>query len=272
MSVFYETQTETLETPSHSVSHHRTSPGLPWVWMTMACVLLGGSVLARTWQDQRFADRQRWSTTPPFPLKDLPTALEGWKFQEGGETHLDPHIARVAGASDHIVRSYFDDQTGVVLNVLVLYGRAEALCAHTPEACYPPAGYHPSGDTFEFGINDEATPALGTPAVFRSVVYVKGGGLRPDRQEICYAFRYGSQWIPDAASRWKLFRHDPAMFRIQIERPVAEMERRDLNKYNPTRQFLEVFLPEFEKQLAASRSKGTASAPRPDGPATSGGG
>ena len=112
--------------------------------------------------------------------------------------------------------------------------------------------------------------AEGTPAQFRSVAFVKLGGLKPDRQETCFAFRHAGAWVPEAASRWKQFRHDPVMFKIQIQRPIVEMERRGVK--NPTQTFLNVFLPEFERQLAASQIQETI-APAPAAvPAPSGGG
>jgi hypothetical protein len=266
MSMFAATYVRTRSTPGSAASDitRWRKPWLPWIWMTIASVLLGGSVLARSLQDQRFATRRTWGTTPPFRLKDLPTKLEGWKVEEKGETQLDPQIARVAGAADHVVRRYVDEQTGVALTVLILFGRGDALSVHSPEACYPLAGYAPAGEPFEFPVTIKDNDVSST-ARFRSVAYYKPGGLKSDRQETVFGFRHAGEWIPEAASRWKQFRHDPVMFKIHIQRPIIETERRQVN--NPALAFLGVFLPQFEKQLADSQAKGNGP-PTPAPPAT----
>src|SRR3981189_2744785 len=84
-----------------------------WVWMTLGCALLAASGGVRAWQDHRFKTLLGEVEACPFPLKGLPRNLGAeWSVQEGGETGLDPRIARIAGCTDALVRSYRNTTTG----------------------------------------------------------------------------------------------------------------------------------------------------------------
>jgi hypothetical protein len=216
----------------------------PWVWMTLASALLGASGGVRAWQDYRFATVQDRVEAPPFPLNDLPKTLGEWRVVEGGEARLAPEVARVAGCSDHVIRTYNNATTGVSLVVLVLYGPAQNVFGHRPEVCYPSAGYQ----VVEEAIRRTIARGAGPPAEFRSAVFARQRDQQRGREEVYYSFRHGERWAPDMAQFWKDFRHHPSMFKVQVQRPVAASERRALE--NPTEQFLARLLPEIDRRVA----------------------
>jgi hypothetical protein len=212
--------------------------------MTLACVLLGASGGVRAWQDYRFATVENYAAASPFPLKDLPQVLGEWQAVEGSEINLDPEIARIAGSSDHLIRTYSNLMTGQSVSVLILFGPAKFVFAHRPEVCYPRAGYEPVAET----LSRTVSGGTGSPAEFFSQVYAKRLDPRPRRQEVYFSFRHAERWSPDPQRFWKNFRHNPSMFKVQVQRLVAESERRELN--NPTEQFLALLLPEIERRIA----------------------
>ena len=130
----------------------------PWVWMTLACVLLGASGGVRAWQDHRFATVQDDVAVSPFPLKDLPQTLGDWRAQEGSDTSLDPEVARIAGSSDHVIRTYTNATTGQSLTVLILFGPAQFVYGHQPAVCYPAAGYRPVAETLTRSVPNGSGP------------------------------------------------------------------------------------------------------------------
>jgi hypothetical protein len=212
--------------------------------MTLACVLLGASGGVRAWQDYRFATVQNYVAVSPFPLKDLPPMLGEWQVVEGSETTLDPEVARIAGCSDHVIRTYNNIATGQSVAVVILFGPAQKVFAHHPAVCYPAAGYQPVAETLSRTISCGTGPA----AEFFSQVYAKQRDPRQRRQEVYFSFRHADRWAPEPQRFWKNFRHNPSMFKIQAQRLVAESERRELN--NPTEQFLALLLPEIERRIA----------------------
>jgi hypothetical protein len=216
-----------------------------WMWVPVAILLLAASGGVRAWQDARFATVEVQGQKCPFDLKDIPVNLGSvWQLQEGGEGELDDEVKRIAGCSDSLIRTYRNSSTGVSLTVLILYGPAKYVFGHSPEVCYPAAGYRPAANPSYHGIQVGET----SPASFRSEVFVKNGDYQERLEEVYYSFFQANHWTPDPLSNWKDFRHHPSMFKIQIQRRVIKGEWRDVN--NPTEQFLKVLLPELNKRIS----------------------
>lgn len=220
----------------------------PWVWMTLACVLLGASGGVRAWQDHRFATVQDYVAVAPFPLKDLPQTLGDWRAQEGGDSSLDPEVARIAGSSDHVIRTYTNAATAQSLTVLILFGPAQVVYGHQPAVCYPAAGYQSIAETLTRSVPNGSGP----PAAFYSQVYARQKDQQTGRQEVYFSFRHGNRWYPDPGRFWKEFRHNPSMFKVQTQRLVTESESSKAGREqdNPTEQFLALLLPEIERRAA----------------------
>jgi hypothetical protein len=220
----------------------------PWVWMTLACVFLGASGGVRAWQDHRFAEVQNEVAVSPFPLKELPLILGDWRAQEGSDAILDPKIARIAGSSDHVIRSYINGTTGQSVAVLVLFGPAQAVYSHQPGVCYPTAGYYSVAETLTRSIPNGSGP----PAQFYSQVYARQKDQNLGRQEVFFSFRHGDHWYPDPSPFWKNFRHNASMFKVQVQRLVTESESSTTQRRqdNPTEQFLAELVPEIERRAA----------------------
>ena len=95
-------------------------------------LVIGGA--ERYWRDWGYAGLTEAAKHSPFPLAELPTSIGPWRMIDGSDSQLDPKIAQIAGASDHIVRTYFNDITGETTSVLVLYGLANELFATYPRS------------------------------------------------------------------------------------------------------------------------------------------
>ena len=237
--------------PGVATSKSTRSKQAPWVWATLACLLLGTSGVIRTVQDLRHIEETNYVETCPFPLKDLPQKLGAWRMKEGGEQKLDPLTMRITGGTDHIIRTYVDELTGVSLGVLVLFGPAEPVVPHIPEVCYPANGYSGAQDTLFRAIPYGPKDSQGhsPEAFFRSSVYVKSSGLSVHREEAYYSFRLEGKWSPDAGGR-KFPRRNPGALKLQIQRMVLPGENREQD--NPTEQFLSVLIPEIEQRIASA--------------------
>jgi len=213
--------------------------------MAVAGSLLATSGAVRAWQDSRTEGDRSRVVASPFPLKTLPAAVGKWKVIEGQEVQLDPQVARLAGSVDSLIRSYFDEDTGVVVTVLVLLGHVNAVSLHTPEVCYPAVGYHSDDDSLDVNIVSGSVPAQ-----FRSVVFRRAGGTANDRQEVFYSFRFKGLWSPYVSGSRSDRLRNPILYKVQVQRAVTAKERRSTN--NPTERFLSEFLPELEKRIAGA--------------------
>lgn len=155
----------------------------------------------------------------------MPVSVE--RDPDGGERLDDdpgvgnlppPEIARIAGSSDHIIRGYTHLKSNAKVSVLILYGLAAEVFAHTAAACYPAVGYNALGSS-----DHELTIPGGTPttAGYRTGFYSMNTALGIQYKEVVSSFRHAGQWVPEASDRWKQFRSHPGMFKIQIEREVV---------------------------------------------------
>jgi hypothetical protein len=246
-----------------NVSRSQVSDGVsqarrlwPWVWMMLACMLMGTSTLFRLWQDRRYATgRESASSVTMFPLAQIPKDFDVWKAREGGKSTLDPEIARIAGSTDSLIRVYENKETGVFVTLLVLYGAAEQVSGHTPEVCYPAIGYGPAEDSAEVPITGTArnTRVVGegntTLGVFKSQVFSRKGE-EASRDEVYHAFRQNGRWVPSVEGNWKTLSSDPSLLKVQVQRRVGEREQRHLE--NPTERFLSRLIPEIETRIAAA--------------------
>jgi hypothetical protein len=215
----------------------------PWAWMVLACVIIAASGLLRINQERAFADAARSAQTPPFPMRELPRELgEHWKMQ-GEEQELDPDTLTIAGCSDYMLRRYVDDRTGVALTVLVSFGPAAKVFPHSPIVCYPSTGFKkragPSIRSIDAGDDESAR--------FSVLAFARPDGGIDDLRQVYYSYWHDGRWDPESSQTKNRFFHRPAMFKIQVERPITfdEIEARS----SPIDEFLEALVPEIDRRI-----------------------
>jgi hypothetical protein len=218
----------------------------PWGWLTISFLLVGISGGIRFVRDWQFSSLAHESATCPFPLDELPTVLGNWHMVEGTEQRLDPQIEKMAGPIQHVVRHYQNQAGDVTAEVLVLYGMATSLFAHTPAVCYPVNAFKPLG-TVDRAISLHGVSA---PAHYELGIYAKDVGGLPRLTAASHMFLHDGVWTPDVASRWKLFRAHPGMFKIQIDREASELSTAD----DPAESLMVAIAEEINRRVAEKRT------------------
>jgi EpsI family protein len=178
----------------------------------------------------------------PIDLATVPDQLGPWK----GETaKIDEEIAKGTGAAQLVTRRYVNQATGVQIEVILLFGKAVNIYMHSPEVCYPSAGF-----ALEGAMEDRLIPAGGDErARFRRMVYSKGAGTRAEHQEVYYAWWYDGRWTPTIGAL-KHFERVSGMYKVQIGRMIPATEALDAASGSPAESFLKELLPEFQRRLA----------------------
>lgn len=207
--------------------------------LVVALLVASGGV--RAWQARRVDEALDRGKESPFPLEQIPMTLGTWV---GTPTEMDPQIVKGTGSTDHITRRYVDGRTGVILDVIVLYGPTSDVFIHSPEVCYPRASFASAGESMARSV---ACPGGAVP--FRSLAYTKGEGAQTDRQEIYYSWRYNGRWSTSVSSPKESARI-PGMYKVQIARRISPRESRALS--NPCESFLEQLLPDLEARMTGS--------------------
>jgi hypothetical protein len=190
--------------------------------MTVASLLLGISGAIRLGREWRFHTLAVESAVCPFRLQDLPKTLGSWRCElpDGlKDSQLDPEVAQFAGAKEHIIRNYVDEKTGERVSVMVLYGLAAKAYSHVPRVCYPAAGYR-LVENSSFDRSCEI-PGPTSPVRYRLATYMKRFGVEGRYEEVCHTFLHHGQWLPETGSRYKTFRYDPGIFKVQLHRVVS---------------------------------------------------
>ena len=220
----------------------------PWACLAVTVVLLSISGGIRFWRDLQFGSLARESKACPFPLKELPMILGSWQAIEGSDSQLDPETARITGSSDHVIRLYTDLKTGTMVSILVLYGLADSVFAHSPEACYPAAGYQ----TVIAPVDHELSLAgLATPIGYRASYFGKTVAGVSQYEEVYCTFRHNGVWLPEVASRWKMFRYHPGMFKIQVQRHTSGLASED----SPTESLLAEVIREINSRVDQNKAQ-----------------
>lgn len=233
-----------METPPATEAPARKRLGtLPF--LVVASVMLVASGLVHMWQDRRMEAAARDSAESPFPLANLPLQIGSWKVR-GDDIKMDDKTIQIAGCSDYVTRIYSDEATGAVISVLVAYGPAEKLVNHTPAVCYPAVGFD-----LQASPNDRTFSAGNSSVCFRSFVFLKANELAAERVHVYSGFRHAGRWTPDSSDSRKRFRHEPGMFKIQVQRRLGPNERCDPG--NPIEVFLADLVPELNRSILAQR-------------------
>ena len=229
-----------------------------WLWAATACVLLGASGAVRAVQERRHEFEKSYKESCPIDLTKLPEKFNGWELIKGGERQLDADTMKITGGTDHSLKTYANNLTGVFVTVLILYGPADPVLPHTPQVCYPASGFEvgemPSIRVVKYpaGVDTEGRP-VERKADFLAASYHKPNGRQNLREAVYHSFRLDGEWSPWIGKDRKFPRRNPGIFKVQIQRMVAEGE--SLSQGDPIEQFLGTFLGNLEEAIKRSASK-----------------
>jgi hypothetical protein len=185
----------------------------------------------------------RWGRSPELAalaarLDTVPMDLGDWK----GEAFDLPAVERAAaGVEACLARRYINRARGVSLTVLLLGGLPGDIAVHTPDVCYPGAGYA-LGTTTSF--DTHAGPG-GPPAGFKTALATRGGAS-PSVLRLFWGWNAAGGWAAPEDARWR-FAAESALCKLYVVRETAgvAVDPED----DPCQEFLAVFLPELDRRV-----------------------
>jgi exosortase len=216
------------------------SPAIPL--LLGASLILAAGLLQGRWTN-------RWSVPRELGLAvsrlaRVPMTLGAWK---GRAETVESRVISAAELEGAVFRRYENSQTGHRINLLVVCGRPGPVSAHSPDICYPGAGYEMSRSQI---LKVPLSPAAGdaSPEFLRGDFF-RSGAVPPDHLVIMWSWSTTGAWRAPEHARFA-FAAEPFLYKIYVSYrqagPAAESEEGFVVD------FLRQLMPALQQALFAS--------------------
>ncbi len=187
----------------------------------------------------------RWEPAPELGraadrLALIPLSVGDWR---GKDYELDREQAEAARLAGYCYRRYENRRSRRAVSVLLVCGRPGPVAAHTPDVCYPGAGYRlkaaPAPFTLDYG--------GGAAAGFKTARFRRDAEVGAEELRIFWSWSAGSGWSAPDNPRWSFARH-PALYKLYAIREKSVKEDRRAED-DPCVGLLTLLLPELDRAL-----------------------
>jgi hypothetical protein len=190
---------------------------------------------------------QRWTAssaieTAAVRLGRVPMTISDWRGRSLEMNREQLAMAEIAG---HVARCYEDRLGRTAVTVLLVCGRPGPIAAHTPEICYPGAGYEPLEPPVRRTLRIGPS---GTPAAFRHAVFAKSNTTVPTYLRILWSWTADGTWAAPDNPRL-VFAPHRALYKLYLIRTMDTAE--EPIEDDPSLAFLQTLLPELKRALFA---------------------
>lgn len=170
-------------------------------------------------------------------LGELPLNVGEW---DGEASTLDDRQIAKGEIQGYVLRRYTHRLTGRTLSILLVCGRPGPMSLHTPEVCYPGAGFSQQGAA--------KREKYAAGAEFWVAKFNKPDPIDPEMLRISWAWNADGAWTAPDQPRFT-FASRAALYKLYViqQLPPAEEKYEDL-----AADFLKELLPAVERQLFAA--------------------
>ncbi len=156
----------------------------------LAALLLVGLTLVEASFSDRWHDSSVDAVEFGKRFAQVPMDMGNW---HGEDLEVEEDVRQTAGAVRYVSRSYTEAETGNTVTLWLIVGHARDVCRHTPNICYPNAGFSPNSSILKFHL---PLPD-GEEAVFNTARFEKSDELS---QQIVRVFW---SWNHPDRNRWE---------------------------------------------------------------------
>jgi hypothetical protein len=198
-------------------------------------------------------DSERWSTFPELDvyakhLEAVPMDVGEWRGEEG--TKIDDRSKQVAGVVGAVNRKYVNATLNETVSVDLVSGRPHDMFFHTPDRCYPAAGFERGGKQTQVKID-------GVEGSFYTNTYIKSESSGIQNLRIYWAWSTDGTWTAPESFKWK-YGGNPSIYKLYVMVPITSHDQSE--DRNGATDFLRVFVPELKKTLFAKANLAPAAA------------
>ncbi len=211
----------------------------PIYTVTALALIIGSGLMHGAWTN-------RWRTAPALAelaarLESVPTVLGDWT---GSSQAIPSRQMAIAGAAGQLSRVYTNPKNGQTVSVMLLCGLPGNISTHTPDACYPGAGY-------TLGSSERFIQRYGVPerdAEFQTAVASRAG-TNPSYLRLYWTWHASGGWSAPDNARWA-FAAEPMLAKLYVVRETRGVAVDP--KEDPCAQFMSLLLPELDRVMSAS--------------------
>jgi hypothetical protein len=209
--------------------------------------ILGGFLIVSLCLAEGLYLKDRWGTPGVEAeimgerFKQVPKEIGDWK---GEDLPVDEQVKKTAGAVKYVSRSYKNSETGAQVVLWLIVGHSRDICRHTPNICYPSAGFRQEGSQLRHHMDLES----GKPAEFYTGKFIKDDvhGRRAERVFWAWNHPDHNKWEAPGNQR-QHYGLSRALYKLYFTSNVLASESKAED--NIAAEFAELMLPEVDKAL-----------------------
>ncbi len=226
-----------------------------------AILMLGVGYVQGLWSE-------RWGTFPELAifadqLDAVPMQIGEWQGKQ--EEGTNEKILQVAGAAGEMVRSY-TNANGETVRVSLICGREQDLTYHTPDRCYPAAGFDMQG------IPQREVIELpgGKQAQFFAVNFRKSEPTGTHAERGFWSWTGDGEWLAPDNTKLTFASQRAALYKLYVFAGISPDKKQSDRDFSP--RVLGSVHPHAQRRAApayerAGRVEATESTPAPEKPA-----
>jgi EpsI family protein len=194
---------------------------------------------------------ERWGEFPELQafkdqLPEIPKEVGEWKGEDSEAS--DERTLKVAGAEGELVRTYKNAQ-GDVVRVSIICGRLQDITYHTPDRCYPAAGFEMQGDP----ISDSIECGDRT-AEFLTTTFQKSEPTGTHTERGYWSWSGDGTWKTPSNPKFEFARYQHALYKMYVFGSIAPGKHK-AGEQDFCREFIRVFVPRVESALRPAMVK-----------------
>ena len=201
-------------------------------------MVLGAAVVQGLWSD-RWSDPGADARELVGLLEKVPMTIGDW---EAEELPTSDRELRASGAMGHVSRLYRNRVTGERVSLFLICGHMRDVAVHTPDRCYPAAGFKQLGDIAECSLK-----ADGTTAEFRTTRFRREAAEGIQNQRVFWTWGHNDQWTAPEMPR-ATFRGIRALYKMYLISSLPPDGQGTVDD-SPCLEFGKLILPELAKIL-----------------------
>jgi len=162
----------------------------------------------------------------------------------GEDQPVDEITRKTAGAVNYVSRHYTHSTSGRMVELWLIVGHSKDICRHTPNICYPSAGFSRAGSQLRQHVDSEGQDQ----AVFHTAKFEKSDHLSRQILRVFWAWNEPERNVWEAPKNARLhYGLSRALYKLYFTSAVMPDE--DTIDDNIAVEFAELMLPEINKAL-----------------------